>query len=209
MTTVSFYSVTVSADAPAALCRLVRQFDARGLMPPAHSLPRALRRNLGCRGSVRRSPHFGVHRPHPWRAPVWWTLKSHRSGQRSSLVAGYPELPRAVSGCFVPAATFIPRPGDQVPPADALRATSAKRAPRWSETERGGWRLIATTNASTLRPSSVRVKSRCSRCSRCVAMSKRCSRCCSACQDVDCGSVRADRRCRRPGLPQVASLPRC
>jgi hypothetical protein len=30
MTAVSFYSVTVSADAPSALCRLVRQFDARG-----------------------------------------------------------------------------------------------------------------------------------------------------------------------------------
>jgi hypothetical protein len=44
---------------------------------------------------------------HPWRAPVRPTLKSHRSGQRWSLVAGCPELPRAVSGCFVPAATFI------------------------------------------------------------------------------------------------------
>jgi hypothetical protein len=30
MTTVSFYSVTVSADDPSALFRLVRQFDARG-----------------------------------------------------------------------------------------------------------------------------------------------------------------------------------
>jgi hypothetical protein len=28
-------------------------------------------------------------------------------GRRWSLVAGCPELPRAVSGCFVPAATFI------------------------------------------------------------------------------------------------------
>ena len=139
--------------------------------------------------SLRSSP------AHPWRAPVWRTLKSHRSDQRWSRVAGCPELPRAVSGCVVPAATFIPRPGDRVLPAGALRATSAKRAPRWSKTERGGWRLIATTNASTLRPSSVRVKSRCSRCSRC----------CSACQDGDCGSV-PDRRCRRPGLPQVASL---
>jgi hypothetical protein len=51
--------------------------------------------------SLRSSP------AHPWRAPVWRTLKSHRSGQRWSLVAGCPELPRAVSGCFVPAATFI------------------------------------------------------------------------------------------------------
>jgi hypothetical protein len=44
---------------------------------------------------------------HPWCAPVRRTLKSNRSGQRWSLVAGCPELPRAVSGCFVPAATFI------------------------------------------------------------------------------------------------------
>ena len=64
---------------------------------------------------------------HPWRAPVRRTLKSHRSRQRWSLVAGGPELPRAVSGCFVPAATFIPRLGDRVLPAGALRATSAKR----------------------------------------------------------------------------------
>jgi hypothetical protein len=39
MTAVNFYSVTVSADAPSALGRLVRQFDARGWMPRAHSLP--------------------------------------------------------------------------------------------------------------------------------------------------------------------------
>lgn len=51
--------------------------------------------------SLRSSP------AHPWRAPVRRTLKSHRSGQRWSLVAGCPELPRAVSDCFVPAATFI------------------------------------------------------------------------------------------------------
>ena len=30
MTTVNFYSVTVSADAPSALCRLARQADAQG-----------------------------------------------------------------------------------------------------------------------------------------------------------------------------------
>jgi hypothetical protein len=51
--------------------------------------------------SLRSSP------AHPWRPPVRRTLKSHRSGQRWSRVAGCPELPRAVSGCFVPAATFI------------------------------------------------------------------------------------------------------
>src|SRR5918994_5268735 len=51
--------------------------------------------------SLRSSP------AHPWRAPVWRTLKSHHSDQRWSLVAGCPELPRAVSGCLVPAATFF------------------------------------------------------------------------------------------------------
>lgn len=44
---------------------------------------------------------------HPWRTAVCWTLKSHRSGQCWSLAAGCSELPRAVSGCVVPAATFI------------------------------------------------------------------------------------------------------
>jgi hypothetical protein len=44
---------------------------------------------------------------HPWCASVRRILRSHRSGQCWSLVAGCPELPRAVSGCFVPAATFV------------------------------------------------------------------------------------------------------
>jgi hypothetical protein len=89
---------------------------------------------------------------HPWRASVRRTLKSRRGDQRWSRVAGCPELPRAVSGCVVPPATFIHVPVDRVLHARALRATSAKRAPRWSETERGGWRLIATTECFDVTP---------------------------------------------------------
>jgi len=61
-----------------------------------------------------------------------------------SFSAGCLEWPRAVSGCLAPAATFFHRPGEWVLHAGALRATSAKQAPRWSKTERGVWRPIAT-----------------------------------------------------------------
>jgi hypothetical protein len=79
---------------------------------------------------------------HPWRAPVRRTLKSHRCGRRWSLVAGCPELPRAVSGCLVPAATFhVPVIGCFPP---VLLERRAKRAPRRPKVVRGEWRLIAT-----------------------------------------------------------------
>ena len=61
-------------------------------------------------------------------------------------------LPRAVSGCLVAGCDLLPRPGDRVLPAGALRAASAKRSPRWSETERGEWRLIATREYSEPTP---------------------------------------------------------
>jgi hypothetical protein len=47
-----------------------------------------------------------------------------------SFSAGCLEWPRAVSGCLAPTATFFHRPGDWVLHAGALRATSAKQAPR-------------------------------------------------------------------------------
>jgi hypothetical protein len=54
-----------------------------------------------------------------------------------SFSAGCLEWPRAVSGCLASAATFFHRPGDWVLPARALRATSAKPAPRRPEADVG------------------------------------------------------------------------
>ncbi len=81
---------------------------------------------------------------HRWRAPVRQTLKSHRNGQRWSLSAGCLELPRAVSGCLAPAATFFHRPGDYGCFLCPCPWGDEQRAPRRPETERGVWRLIAT-----------------------------------------------------------------
>ena len=80
----------------------MRRVDAR-----AHSLPP--RRCDGFSNAeelVREALHFGVTGPSVVRFGAA-DLKSHRSGQRWSFVAGCPELPRAVSGCLVPAATFF------------------------------------------------------------------------------------------------------
>ena len=77
-----------------------------------------------------------------------------------SFSAGCLEWPRAVSGCLAPAATFFHRPGDWVLHAHALRATSAKQlhADLRPNVECGD--LSPLTNEMTLRPSSMRVKSR-------------------------------------------------
>ena len=66
---------------------------------------------------------------HRWCAPVRRTLRSHRSGQRWSFVAGSPELRRAVSGCLVPAATFfhVPLIGCLPPVLLRVAATSCSQ----------------------------------------------------------------------------------
>ena len=80
----------------------MRGVDARAhSLPPGAATNSRMSRNPFAEALTSESP------AHPWRAPVRRTLRSHRSGQRWSLVAGCPELPRAVSGCVVPAATFF------------------------------------------------------------------------------------------------------
>jgi hypothetical protein len=76
-------------------------------------------------GETSRAVAFGaLESPaHRWRALVQQTLKSYRNW--SALVAQCRclELPRAVSGCLAPAATFFHRPGD----------VGASRSCLWSE----------------------------------------------------------------------------
>jgi hypothetical protein len=79
----------------------------RGVDARAHSLPPGAATNSRTSRTRSQKPLTSESPAHPWRAPVRQTLKSHRSGQRWSLVAGCPELPRAVSGYLVPATTFF------------------------------------------------------------------------------------------------------
>jgi hypothetical protein len=78
--------------------------------------------------------------------------------QWSALVAGCPELPRAVSGCFVPAATFIHVPviGCFTLVLLERRARSWLHADLKSNVEGGDW--SPRTNESKIRSSSTRVK---------------------------------------------------
>jgi hypothetical protein len=82
---------------------------------------------------------------HRWRGSVRQTLKSHRSAARVAWCHCH-ELPPAVSGCLVLAATLSTAPVKWVLLVRALGATRVKQSPRRPEAERGEWRLIATTN---------------------------------------------------------------
>lgn len=132
----------------------------RGVCARAHRQPRGAaakprlpRKSLAVAFSALESP------AHRWCAPVQWTLRTHCNGQRWSLHAGCLELPRAFSGCLVPAATFFRRPGDYgcFPLGPVGREREANST--WAWDRRGGWRLIATDDASTLRLLCGRVKS--------------------------------------------------
>jgi len=129
MTAVSFYSVTVSADALSALCRLVRQFDAPGWYPRAFAASRRCDEFSDVENAFAEALHFGVTGPSVVRSGA---ADSEVAPQRSALVA---LLPVALSCLVLSQAAragcdFHPRPGDRVLLARALRATSAKRAPR-------------------------------------------------------------------------------
>jgi hypothetical protein len=57
----------------------MRRVDARAhSLPPGAATNSRMSRNPFAEVSTSESP------AHPWRAPVRWTLKSHRCGQRSS-----------------------------------------------------------------------------------------------------------------------------
>jgi hypothetical protein len=143
MTAVSFCSVTVSADAPSALCRLTRSVRCAGLMPARIRCLKGHDEFSDVEDPFAEALHFGVTGPSVLRsgaadsevAPQWLALVA--CCRLPSVASCCLRLPRA--GC-----DFHPRPGDRVLPAGALRATSAKRGPRWSQTEHGVWRLIAT-----------------------------------------------------------------
>jgi hypothetical protein len=158
MTTVSFYSVTVSADAPSTLCRLVRQFDARGDASRAFA-------------ACGRCDEFSdVENPHAGALTSEFTGPSvARSGaadsevapQLSALVAccRFPELPLAVSGCLVPATTFVHVPviGCLMLVLSERRARSVLHAGLKPNVESGD--LIATTECFDVTPAIVSVKS--------------------------------------------------
>ncbi len=145
----------------------------RGADASAHSLPPGAATNSRMSRIRPQAPTLRSSPAHPWRAPVRQTLRSHRSGQRWSLVA----VVAVALSCLVlsqlrrAGCDRLPRPSDRVLPAGALRATSAKRSPRGPEVERGG----GDCSPRAMNPSYARLQQ--GRDVRDVRMSKRCSQC--------------------------------
>lgn len=143
MTTVNFYSVTVSSAQTPALFGSWVSFDP-GSVPAAIVCLQAPRRHLVCEDavqipSVRRShqPIDGVIRcGGPWGPDC----NGHRG--RSMPVASSGLVPsQAGSRRLRPSSTV---PVIWVLPARAQRATTAEAASTRAQTERGVWRRIAT-----------------------------------------------------------------
>jgi hypothetical protein len=124
----------------------------RGVMPRAHSLPAVAATNSRMSRIRTQGPSLRSSPAHPWRAPVRQTLKSHSSCQRWVACCRFPELPLAVSGCLVPATTFVHVPviGCLMLVLSERRARSVLHAGLKPNVESGD--LIATTECFDVTP---------------------------------------------------------
>ena len=131
----------VSPDHVSALFGSWVSFDARGMCPRETAASRRCG-EISYRDEIARSSpqSSGVTGPSVARSGA----ADSDAPQMSAQVAQCRQLPRAVSGCLAPTATFFHRPGGMVASRSCSWSDEYEACSTQAKDRRGVWRLMAT-----------------------------------------------------------------